>query len=250
MIIKYPTGFYFVSLTSDAIKNISLTYFISNNEPPRTDLIYSKVPTGILATPRIPKDPDIILRREAFGELVYSLSKSNRSIEGNDSRQFELGQVLEFGLKSGRDISPMLVDNITEVQHNTNRLDYKAMGITEQEQNDINSLALTTHNILVGRLNELKRLRSDAELTVNSSQKLINELSRTIDSLSVVLLESPGYGSLGTELSNVEDLISKLKLKMDNEFKKRDKAIEMANFYASESYKVVDQLKSVDVVVK
>lgn len=251
MLIRYPTGFYLSSYSEESLKDKSLTYLISNTNPPRTDLIYAKIPMGVLLISREPKDTNVINRRKiSFGDLIYSISKAARSSEGNNSRQYELGQVLEFNEASGKDVDPMLVSEVTEVQHDTNRLDYSSMGLTEEEQNAIEEISLAAQIDLTNRLNELKRLRSNTEEAINTSQKIINETTRTIDSLEITLSEAPTYGSLATELANVEDIIIKLKAKRDEAFVDRDNNITLANFYASESAKVIDRLRTVGVLVK
>lgn len=251
MIIKFPTGLYETTISQEMISGGSITFLISNSDPPRTDLIYSKVPQGVIEIARPPKDPDIITRRKSsFGELIYSLSKASRSDEGDDSRQYELGQVLEFDVEAGKDVEPMLVSEITEIQHNTNRLDYDSMGLTSDEKDAIEDVSLATQNVLMNRLNDLKRSRANADQQILVNQKLINETTRTIKSLEITLSEAPDYGSLSTELSSIELLIDKLKAKRDKAFADRDYYINRAEFYSTESSSVIDKLRSVGVLVK
>lgn len=251
MLIRYPTGFYLSSYSEEFLKDKSLTYLISNTDPPRTDLLYAKVPMGVLLLSREPKDTNVINRRKtSFGDLIYTISRATRSSEGNNARQYELGQVLDFNDISGKDVDPMLVSEVTEVQHDTNRLDYSSMGLTEDEQSAIEDVSLAAQIDLTSRLNELKRLRANAEEAINTNQKIINDTTKTIDSLEVTLSEAPSYGSLATELANVEDIIIKLKSRRDIAFIDRDENIALANFYASEASKVIDRLRTVGVLVK
>lgn len=251
MILRYPTGFYTSSISTDILNSDSITYLVSNTDPPRTDLVYSKVPLGVLAALREPKNTDIITRRRvSFGDLIYSVSISGRTDEGNNSRQYELGQVIEFGTESGVEADPMLVSLLTEIQHNTNRLDYSSMGITDEELLSIEEVSQATQVVLMDRLNEAKRLRSNAEEGINTAQKTINETNRAIESLEITLSEAPAYSSLSTELGNIEDIIVKLKAKRDTAFKQRDENLAIANFYASEASKLIDRLRTVGVLVK
>lgn len=251
MILRFPTGFYTSSISTEILNKDSITYLVSNTDPPRTDLVYSKVPLGVLATLREPKDSDIITRRRvSFGDLIYSVSTSGRTDEGNNSRQYELGQIIEFGTESGVEADPMLVTQLTEIQHNTNRLDYYSMGITDEERSAIEEVSQATQVVLMDRLNEAKRMRSNAEEGINTAQKVINETNRAIESLEITLSEAPAYSSLSTELVNVEDIIIKLKAKRDAAFKQRDESLASANFYASEASKLIDRLRTVGVLVK
>lgn len=251
MIIRFPTGFYTSSISTDALNSDSITYLVSNSDPPRTDLVYSKVPLGVLTALREPKDTDIITRRRvSFGDLIYSVSTAGRTDEGSNSRQYELGQVIEFDAESGVEADPMLVTKLTEIQHNTNRLDYSSMGISEDEQSAIEEVSQATQAVLMDRLNEAKRSRFNAEERINSAQKIINETSRAIESLEITLSEAPAYSSLSTELVNVEDIIIKLKAKRDAAFKQREESLENANFFASEASRLIDRLRTVGVLVK
>lgn len=251
MILRFPTGFYTSSISTDVLNNDSITYLISNTDPPRTDLVYSKVPLGVLAALRDPKDSNIIVRRKAsFGDLIYSISTSGRTDEGNNSRQYELGQVMEFGVESGVEADPMLVSQLTEIQHNTNRLDYISMGVSDEEQSSIEEVSQATQVLLMDRLNEAKRMRLNAEEGISTAQKVINETTRAIESLEITLSEAPAYSSLSTELVNVEDIIIKLKAKRDKAFMQRDESLVSANFYASEASRLIDKLRTVGVLVK
>jgi hypothetical protein len=251
MLLKYPTGFYTESITKQELNNNSITYLVSNTEPPRTDLVYSKVPLGVLTAVRDPKSQDIITRRKlTFGDLIYSVSKADRSEEGNNSRQYELGQTLEFNAVNGVEAEPMLVSGFTEVQHNTNRIDYENIGLTEEEKSAIEDVSLATQKLLMDRLNEAKRNRLNAEEGINVAQKTINETTKTIQSLEITLMEAPTYSSLSTELVEVEDIIIKLKTRRESAFTQRDDNLVKANFYASEATKLIDRLRTVGVLVK
>jgi hypothetical protein len=206
---------------------------------------------GVLLLQKDAKNPDIVARRkQTFGELIYTISRASRSDEGNNARQYELGQVLEFDEQSGKDVDPMLVSEVTEIQHDTNKLDYSSMGLSEEEQNAIQDVSLVTQTTLMNRLNDMKRLRANSEQLINTYQKTINDTTKTIDSLEITLSEAPDYGSLSTELANIEDIIIKLKAKRDQAFIDRDYEIEQANFYSAESTKVIDRLRAVGVLVK
>lgn len=250
MIIRYPTGLYGTVIPKQPEDAGNVTFLISNTTPPRSDLLFPKVPRGIVEKQRPSRTIILTDRRNTFGNLVFSISKATRKEEGNSARQFEIGQVLDFNDTSGRSADAMLVGAITEIRHDTNILDYEQMGLTAEEEQAIADLSLLTHDQLANRLNELKQLRGDAEQVINVQQKLINDTTKTINSLQVTLNEGPGTGSVATEMSIVEQLISKLEAKRTAAFLIRDQAIADANKYAAEAASVLDQLRIVGVLVK
>lgn len=250
MIIKYPTGLYSTVIPKQPDDAGNVTFLISNTTPPRSDLLFPKVPRGIVEKRKQPNVVVLSERRNIFGNLVFSVSRATRREEGNNARQFEIGQVLDFDSISGRDVDVMLVNTVTEIRHDTNILDYEQMGLSKEEEQAIAELSLATQDQLTGRLNELKQLRGDAEQVINTQQKLINDLNKTINSLSVTLNEGPTTGSMLTESSIVENLIVKLKDKRNTAFAVRDQAIADANMYAEEATVVLDQLRTVGTLVK
>lgn len=250
MIIKYPTGLYQTVLPKNPEDAGNVTFLISTTLPPRSDLLFPKVPFGIIDKKKAPREITLIDRRNTVGSLVFSISRASRKEEGNNSRQYEIGQVLEFNEVSGKAVAPMLVRDVTEIRHDTNIIDYEKMGLTSEEEQAIAELSLLTQDQLSDRLNEYKRLRSDAEQIVNVQQKLINDITRTINSLRITLDEGPTTGSAATESSLVEQLVAKLVAKRDVAFATRDQAVADANWYAANASRTLDQLRAVGILVK
>jgi molecular chaperone GrpE (heat shock protein) len=249
MIINYPTGLYSTVLPKGQEAG-NVTYLISNTIPPRSDLLFPKVPIGIVEKKFRQRDIVIVKRRDTFGELIFSISKASRQEEGNNAKQFEIGRILEFNDESGKSVQPMFVAATTEMRHDTNILNYDQMGLTAEEQRAVSELSLVTQDALTESLNEHRRLRADAEQVINVNQKLINDLTKTIDSLEITLDYSPTTGSAHTEASTVEQLLLKLKARRDQAFKARDQAINNADIYANEAANTMDQLRAVGLLVK
>jgi uncharacterized coiled-coil protein SlyX len=242
MIINFPTGLYRDVLPQQPQDKGSVTYIISNQNPPRTNLIYPKISNGIINRRRQIKEVQLTDRRQQLGDLVFSVSGARRQQAGNNSRQFEIGQLLEFDDSQFQVAKPMLVPPLTETRHDTNVFDYGAMGVSEDEQEVIRNASLKAQADLTARLNQLKRLRADAEVMVNTQQKTINEINRTLAGLDAIL-------SITSD-QDLKILVQKLKTKKDDAFHIRDQAIINANDYASEADKIVTELRAVAVVVK
>lgn len=242
MIIKYPTGFYRDVLPQNPEDVGNVTFTISNSPPPRTNLVYPKISVGLVNRKRQVEVISIDERRQELGSLIFTISSAQRSDIGSNSRQYELGEVLEFTDNQGPAAEPMLVSSVTEIRHDTNVLDYAQMGLSDDEQNAIARSALNAQTTLTARLNELKQLRADSDVEINSIQKSINELTRTITALESVVAS--------TQDQSVIALIEKLKVKRDAAFSQRQVTIEAADAYAAEAETVIAQLRSVAVVVK
>jgi hypothetical protein len=242
VIIRFPTGLY--DLPSEPSDSRSVSFVISTQEPPRTDLLFPKVPQGIKARKRVPKTITLVERRGSVGDLAFSVSRASRVQEGNNAKQFETGQILSFGDAPLRALDPMVVAEKTETQHDLNKFDYESLGITDEEQQLISDTSLNTHDALMERLNQLKQTRADAEVEVNTQQKIVNEANRNIEALEVIA------DSSAETSDDVLDLIDKLKKRRQEALNARDIASTVANQSATESEQVVSELRTVATVLK
>jgi len=242
VIINFPTGFY--SLPTSPSDSESVTFTISNEEPPRTNLLFPKIPPGIIDRKRKPSIPTIVERRVSVGELIYSISRASRIKEGNNTKQYETGDILSFGDFKTKSVEPMVIDRATETRHDLNKFDYNAMGITVEERVLIEATSLVTHDDLSDKLNELKQLRADAEVDINVQQKLINETTRNIDALNIIVDNSDETAPA------IIELVEKLEEKRKATILALDQSVTDANEYAAEAELVTDELRTVAVVVK
>ena len=115
---------------------------------------------------------------------------------------------------------------------------------TEEEQQLIADSSLNTHDALMDRLNQLKQTRADAEITVNTQQKIVNEANRNIEALEVIA------DSSAETSDDVLDLIDKLKQRRQEALNTRDAASVVANQAATEAEQIVTELRTVAVVLK
>jgi len=219
----------------------NVTFTISNSDPPRTNLVYPKISPGVIAR-RIDREiPTVAQRRTFFGELIYTVSKAQRSDIGNTSRQYELGQVTDFGEQPVQAVDPMLVNSTTEVQHNTNIIDYTALGLSSEEQTAIDTASTDLYVKLETQLNELKQLRANTEQQVNSFQKLINDTNRALDALQVIASNSD---------ADMSGAIAKLEARREDLFRQRAETIALSNEYADQANALLESLRQLAVVVK
>lgn len=244
MILHYPTGMYATVLPKVPSDAGNVTFTISNNVPPRTNLIYPKITSGISDRKRTRLDTSLSERRAPLGELVYSISDSSRALEGNNSRQYEVGQILEFVTATTRTLVPMLVAPDTEIRHDTNLYDYNVLGLTAAELNIIEITSLTTKDDITTRLNQIRMQRADAEYEIQTLQKTINEADRNIAALNVIADNS------AETAHEILALITKLEQARNNAKQQQTDVVASANALAVEASDLQDQLRTLSLVVK
>lgn len=243
MIITSPTGLYATVLPSEPSDSRSVTFTISNEPPPRTNLLFPKIPAGVLFRSRNPTIIDSTTRRQSVGEMLFGVSKGSRSIPGNNARQFEIGQILEFTDAELQELEPMLVSDRTETRHDINLLDLPGLGLSEQEIDTIAEQSQLAQESLTVKLNDLKRVRSDAEKRISANQRVVNESNKTISALEVTIEQI-------SDTSGLDEMIEKLKDTRDEASAKIRADTAIANDAAAESTLVLDQLRSLTTVVK
>jgi hypothetical protein len=241
MIIEFPTGFYKTVLPKIPSDNTSVTFTISNTIPPRTELLFPKLPVGVEIKQRL---PDLSFDRSQVGDLIFSISEADHSEIDNNSRLLEIGQVLEFTNASPVSVDPMFVSKLTEVRHDTNKFNYAAMGLDDKDVAVLESFASQKLADLQNQLNIAKKRRSDSEQITSEKQKLINDLNRNIAALEVIV------DNVTETDEDVLEVLAKLIKKRQTAFEERDAAITIANESAAEAYRLVDELRTMAAVVK
>ncbi len=237
MIIRFPTGLYKNVLPKVESDSTSVTYTISSTDPPRTELQFQQVPTGVERQLRNFPIHTLQTRRAANGDLIYTISKSNYSNVGWGAKQFEVGQVLEFSTVDESTVDPLLVGD-TEIRHDTNLLDYDAIGLSSAEQDLIKSSADAQFKELSDELNVLKMSHSDTSILLNTNQKTINEVSKAISAL----------GQLSTD--GISSIVAKLNARLTELTVEKNTLIETLNSIAAEASSVSDSLKQLSELVK
>lgn len=241
MIVRFPTGLYKGVLPKNPDDVGNVTFTISNKEPPRTNLIYPKIPNGI-TNKTVDRNITLVSeRRKHLGTLVFTVSKAQQANIGNTNRQYEIGQVSDFSSRPSQDIELMLVSQKTEIQHNTNEIDYQSLGLAADEQDIINNTSINLYSDLESQLSAVKQMRADSDQSINSYQKLINDTNRALDALKVISAKSN---------VDVDNMIAKLEANRDDLFEKKRNAISASNAYAAQAESLLASLRQLSVVVK
>lgn len=241
MIINFPTGFYRTVLPQMPSDSTSVTFTISNSIPPRTELLFPQIPSGIEARQRL---PELSFDRDSVGDLIFTISSASRTEIDNNARLLDIGQILEFTDTVPAEVDQMLVTSLTEVRHDTSKFDYASMGL---DADDVLVLEMAANEKLLelqSQLNVAKTNRSNSEQIISEQQKLINDLDRNIKALEVITADITAVDD------DILEVVAKLKIKRKEALVLRDAARVVANASANEAVELADELRTMATVVK
>ena len=244
MIIRFATGLYSTVLPQKPSDSGSVTFTISNEPPPRTNLLFPKVPQAIVEKRRRPINTNVIERRLSVGELAFTVNTADRSQIGSNQSVFEIGQILEFDNDSTLATNPMLVSPKTTIQHDLARINYEGLGVTPAQVAELSAKALESFNNLMGELNLVVEQRKNAEAQIIDLQKVINDSDRTINALQVIDTEQTGTDGF------VDGLLQQVKTSKAVAVTDREVAIKQANDLAALAVDLQTELRQVGTVVK
>lgn len=242
MIITFPTGSYRSILPKKPDDSGNITFTISNNLPPRVNLVFLQVPPSIRQRTR----PQLTLteeeRRTAVSQLAFSVLQSANDQTASGKKQFESGQILEFEEVEEIIAEPMLIGPVNEIRHDTNLFDLSAFDVSDAEEKIIAEQANTVFQTLKEQLNEIRMLRSNTELQIADNQKSLNELNKTLNSLIVVQ-----SNITSTDIASIIDKLQATKIQLEQE---RQDLILKANSLANEAETTNKELLQVSVLVR
>lgn len=188
MIITHPTGLYQdAGQLPEKTESGNVTFTISNDDPRRSNIIVVQLPVSEEIRPAPPSLYDDATRREAFGELVYTLVESNRTQSGSNKKLFGIGDFLEFDTEEFELPSLFGIPRQVDLQHNTNLIDYADAGLTIEEINEITASATTKKRELEAEVASLQSEISDLQTNALENQKRINETRKLIAAVSQIV---------------------------------------------------------------
>ena len=186
MIIRFPTGLYRSILPSGSNSG-NVTYTISNQSPPRTNVRLVQLPSA----EEIRELPEPLFteeeHRQNYGELIYTITKANRSNPGSNIKQFEIGERLEFATEvENEEIQTVLSPDSLEIRHDTNILDLQKTGLTEDEVNTLLAASVAKQKELEKQFASLRTQLKDTDTKIRELQKSINENNKTLKAVSEI----------------------------------------------------------------
>jgi len=248
MVITFPTGFYRTILPVKPDDGGNVTYVISNNSPPRTNLIFQQVPPGIELKQKLPRNYTTSERRSALAELVFTVTGGNNALATSGALQFEVGQVLDFDEQTlaeaaAQEVTPLLVPPKTEIRSDTNLLDLAGLGLGEAELALIDSESSLALDGLYAELNNIKMKHASAESQLNDNQKKTNEANKTLSAINTIIERQNSTTSLDSAQEKIEVLL--IKLQSDREI-----LIQLLNQLAGDATAIRDQINAVAQLVR
>ena len=243
MIVNSPTGLYKSVIPTAPSDSGNITYVISMTDPPKISELYPRIPTGMAIKQKSLKTITAT-PRNSVGKLAFTTSKASATAIRNNIKQFEIGQVLEFGNVNVRTVDPMLVNDKTEFKHDVTVIDYDKLGINVAGRLTVDKASFVIHKKLSEKLNDLKELRANSEISISDNQKIINETNRTMGALKVIVDQSDEYDN------EINELIAQLNSKLVEATVNRDLAVDNANKYAADAKLISDELRKISLVMK
>jgi hypothetical protein len=243
MIITAPTGLY-KSILPGETEVGNITYTISTQSPPKTLVNAIQLPFAESITPAPDKIFDEETRREQFGNLIFSVSQSNKNIAGSNTKAFEVGEILSFeNLSPVEEIVTVKAPEDVEIRHDTNLLDLESLGLTTEEIDELTTKSAARQLMLEGdfvvKQNEIKTLEAD----ISETQKTINENNKTLKAVR---------GLLGIEDNETSDdpIFQKLSRNQEVLQETLDQLIEDRNQAAVEAADIYQDLQRVSELVR
>lgn len=185
MIINYPTGFYADVLPLNLNEAGNITFTVSDTRPPRSELIFPQIPTGLYYRKRPSPRPDTYV-----GKPIFYISTANNPTLNNSTQQFEVGQYLDENTPIAFNLTDINVNSPYASTHNLNLFDYDSMGLNLTEINSIDYNSKKIFYDLNIKLNSLKAAVGSDDLNINKLQKQLNETAKTIDAVKVMTLNT------------------------------------------------------------
>lgn len=185
MIIKYPTGLYAPILPLDNEYG-NITYTISTQAPPESVENFQQLPKDQAIRKLPPKVYDKNSVRQFLGNLVFDISIVAKSINGSGSKQYEIGQILDFSTAPSVSADPYNLDSI-ELRQDTSVVDYVKFGLDIDEVSTLVNEAQLMLNDLSLQITQTGTLlaRNDDQIRLNQSN--INQAEKLLANIIAVL---------------------------------------------------------------
>ena len=189
MIITHPTGSYNTVLPAAPSDSTSVVYTISNTLPPRSNLNFSQIPTGIQDRQFSARTLPDAIRRDNLGLLVFTTKDNKPGQIETGNQLFYAGQVVEFTESEVVTITD--INSAIQTSHDQQYVDAASVGLDDSEMDDITTSALTAQKQVLADLGILQKRKDYLQVDMVSQQKIINETNRVIGGLDAILAVDP-----------------------------------------------------------
>jgi hypothetical protein len=180
MIIKYPTGLYRDELKT-FVAQTNVTYNISNSAPPRSNIVFVKLPTGERLKPRQILESN----RALLGDLIFTTSSTNSNNAQSTQKLLETGALLDFNAPESV-LTPIAISlPSAEISHNLYYLDYADLGLSDADVSNINHAVNSSFALKTQMINGLKNKYANVFNEIQNLQKKNNDLTRAISAMAL-----------------------------------------------------------------
>lgn len=227
MIIKYPTGFYKNVLPSVPSDSTSVTFTISNSLPPRSSLVFPKLPTAL--EQRKLHEPVKSSDASQYGALAFTITKAAPSNIISGVKAVDLGDVIEFEDAATQLVAPMLVSLATEVRHDLNKYDLSAVGVDQELQDEFLIEIKKGQEAVRNNLNAAVQNRADSMIEIDRLNKLRSETDKTRNA-SIYAKEAMGASDvLDRTIAKLTEELAVINKKIDDEINRANTFAETAD---------------------
>lgn len=188
MIINYPTALYKPILPGSTDPG-NVTYTISNNDPPRSKSVFLQLPRSEEIRKSPPRVYSKYDNRKFVSDLIFSITAPSLSTEGSGSKNFEIGQFLDFTTEESSQPDPYSLESI-ELRQDTNVVDYSKFGLSKDEYSNIVSIAEKKMDEITKNINLVGTQLNDNKENISSNQSNINEATKLYNNIVLILGDS------------------------------------------------------------
>ena len=232
MIINYPTGLYNLFGSIEDTSNV--TWYISNNEPPRSSDVIIKIPIAEELQPLPVTVINKKVRRQSFGDLVYTINEANNSAAASGKKQYSEGDILDFQ-EDNRENLGIPRGKRVEFRHNLNELDMESIGLDDEDVERFNSDVYDKKDELEQQYLSKRQDIGNIEIGIQEMQKKINESNKALN--AILILDDEDLQK------KVEDRKAEYESQMSELVVRHDELVE-------EVAAIVDNLNKIDMVAK
>lgn len=188
MIIKFPTGLYDTILPQVGEYG-NITYTISTQDPPVSTEDFLQLPKDQQIRKLPARMYDKNAGRKFLGNLVFDISIIAKSIDGSGSKQYEIGQVLDFETVAQPATDPYNLDSI-ELRQDTAVVDYVKFGLDADEVSELVNEAQVMLNDLSNQITQTGTLLARNADQIRLNQSNINQAGKLLANIIAVLGET------------------------------------------------------------
>lgn len=232
MIINYPTGLY--NLFGNIQDTANVTWYISNNQPPRSGNVIFKIPPAEELRNLVPATINKKDRRNVYGDLIYTINEASNSVAYSGKKQYCEGDILDFSDTSIVDIDIPRGKKIIH-RHDLNELDTESIGFDDDDINKFNSDVYDKKEELEQEYLLLREDVENLEIFIKETQKKVNESNKALNAIVVL-----GDEDLNNKISSKKEEYETELNNLVNEHKEKSEQLST----------IVDNLYKIDMVAK